>query len=93
MPSASSLLVTLDAVFGSLINTWDYENGLILLTSDHGNLEDLSTRRHTRNNVPLLVIGTPDLRRMFIHQLELARGVRKEHDLTDIAPAILQFIE
>ncbi len=92
MPSACSLLVTLDAVFGSLINTWDYENGLILLTSDHGNLEDLSTRRHTRNNVPLLVIGTPDLRRMFIHQLELARGLRSEPDLTDIAPAILHFI-
>ncbi len=92
MQSASSLLVTLDEVLGSLLNTWDYENGLILLTSDHGNLEDLSTRRHTRNNVPLLVIGTPDLRSMFIHQLELARGFRKEPDLTDIAPAILHFI-
>ena len=49
-----SLLETLDTVFGSLLSTWDYENGLILLTSDHGNLEDLSTRRHTRNDVPLL---------------------------------------
>jgi hypothetical protein len=92
MQSATSLLETLDEVLGSLVSTWDYENGLILLTSDHGNLEDLSTRRHTRNNVPLLVIGTPDLRSMFIHQLELARGLRKEPDLTDIAPAILQFI-
>lgn len=92
MPSARTLLETLDMVIGSLINTWDYENGLILLTSDHGNLEDLSTRRHTRNNVPLLVIGTPDLRTSFIHQLKLAQGLRKAPDLTDIAPAILHFI-
>lgn len=30
---------------------------LVLLTSDHGNLEDLSTRSHTRNPVPLLAWG------------------------------------
>ena len=30
---------------------------LVLLTSDHGNLEDLSTRRHTTNPVPLAVWG------------------------------------
>ncbi len=29
----------------------------LVLTSDHGNLEDKSTRSHTRNPVPLLVIG------------------------------------
>jgi 2,3-bisphosphoglycerate-independent phosphoglycerate mutase len=92
MPAACSLLEILDTVFGSLLGTWDYEHGLILLTSDHGNLEDLSTRRHTRNNVPLLVIGTPELRGSFIRQLDLARGLRKEPDLTDIAPAILHFI-
>jgi hypothetical protein len=92
MPSACSLLEILDTVLGSLIHSWDYENGLILLTSDHGNLEDLSTRRHTRNRVPLLIIGTPEQRASFINQLEQARGSRKEPDLTDIAPAILHFI-
>ncbi len=30
---------------------------MVLLTSDHGNLEDLTTRRHTRNPVPLLAWG------------------------------------
>jgi len=29
----------------------------VLLTSDHGNLEDATTRRHTTNPVPLLVWG------------------------------------
>ena len=30
---------------------------LVLLCSDHGNLEDASTRRHTTNPVPLLAWG------------------------------------
>jgi 2,3-bisphosphoglycerate-independent phosphoglycerate mutase len=92
MPLACALLETLDTVFGSLLRFWDYDSGLILLTSDHGNLEDLSTRRHTRNHVPLLVIGTPELRGSFTHHLELSQGLRKEPDLTDIAPAILRWI-
>jgi len=29
----------------------------VLLTSDHGNLEDATTRRHTTNPVPLIVWG------------------------------------
>jgi 2,3-bisphosphoglycerate-independent phosphoglycerate mutase len=30
---------------------------LIIITSDHGNMEDLSTRHHTENDVPTVVIG------------------------------------
>jgi bisphosphoglycerate-independent phosphoglycerate mutase (AlkP superfamily) len=92
MQSACSILQTLDEVLGSLINSWDGENGLILLTSDHGNLEDLSTRHHTRNDVPLLIIGLPELRELFVHRLNQARGSRPNFNLTDIAPAILKFI-
>ena len=33
------------------------ENTLVLVTSDHGNLEDITTRRHTLNPVPLLAWG------------------------------------
>ena len=33
------------------------KNTSIILTSDHGNMEDLSTGQHTRNPVPLLVMG------------------------------------
>jgi 2,3-bisphosphoglycerate-independent phosphoglycerate mutase len=92
MQSACSLLKSLDTVLGSLIASWDVENGLILLTSDHGNLEDLSTRHHTRNDVPLLIIGSPELREKFFHQLNLARASRQNFNLTDVAPAILNFI-
>ncbi len=33
------------------------EGTLTLLTSDHGNIEDLSTRSHTRNPIPLMTWG------------------------------------
>ncbi len=80
MAQACRLLESLDQVVSGLLNKWDDSQGLILVTSDHGNLEDLSTRRHTRNPVPALVIGAPELRQAFTRDLR---------DLTDVAPAIL----
>jgi 2,3-bisphosphoglycerate-independent phosphoglycerate mutase len=41
------VLERFDAVLGGLLNVWDEEAGLIVITSDHGNLEDLSHRHHT----------------------------------------------
>lgn len=81
MMVACSLLTVFDEVLGGLLAEWDDRQGLILITSDHGNLEDLSTRRHTRNPVPALLIGAPELRQAFAASL---------HDLTDVAPAILR---
>jgi hypothetical protein len=79
---AVNLLETFDQVLGSLLEHWDDSQGLILITSDHGNLEDISTRRHTDNPVPALVVGSPSLRRQFCEGLST---------LADITPAILQF--
>ena len=88
MGAAISILETLDGVLGGLLESWDHQeglaqDGLILITSDHGNLEDLSTRRHTHNPVPALLIGDLILRQRF------AAGLQ---DLTDITPAILDFL-
>jgi bisphosphoglycerate-independent phosphoglycerate mutase (AlkP superfamily) len=52
---------------------------LVVLASDHGNLEDLSTNRHTRNPVPALFWGAG--------AEEAAAGVST---IADIAPAILR---
>ena len=79
MSAALQLLQTFDQVLAGLLSTWDDAQGLILITSDHGNLEDLSTRRHTANPVPALIIGAPELRQRFAASLV---------DLTGIAPAI-----
>lgn len=56
------LLENFDNVLEGLLEQWDSENGLIVLTSDHGNLEDLSVRGHTCNPVPALIIGEARLR-------------------------------
>lgn len=81
-PAAVELLETFDSVLGGLLESWDDDQGLILLTSDHGNLEELSTRRHTANPVPALLVGAPELRARFSQRLST---------LADVAPAILQF--
>ncbi|HUF38534.1 MAG TPA: alkaline phosphatase family protein [Anaerolineales bacterium] len=83
MPQALEMLARFDRVLAGLLEAWDPGEGLILITSDHGNLEDLSTRRHTANPVPCLVIGEPERRREFTVGL---------HDLTGIAPAILRVL-
>jgi len=36
---------------------------VVLLTSDHGNCEDISVRQHTRNPVPLLILGNTGIRK------------------------------
>ncbi len=82
MPAACRLLSDFDWVIAALLEEWDFENGLIVITSDHGNLEDLSTRRHTLNDVPCLVIGEEGMRSQFVQDLR---------DLTGIAPAIRRF--
>jgi 2,3-bisphosphoglycerate-independent phosphoglycerate mutase len=56
MDKAVNLLESFDVVLKGLLASWDKE-GLILITSDHGNMEDLSTRRHTLADVPGIVIG------------------------------------
>lgn len=79
MNSAITLLETFDAVLSGILQTRESNQNLIVLTSDHGNLEDLSQRGHTRNPVPALLIGPAELRRRFVEDLE---------NLTHIVPAI-----
>ncbi len=78
MESAVRQLEIFDGVLAGLVSHWQNEDGLILLTSDHGNMEDVSTRKHTPNPVPLLLFGDKKLRAEFT-------GVKQ---LTEISPAI-----
>lgn len=84
MPAATALLEQFDIVFGALCDDWDMENDLILLTSDHGNLEDLSTRRHTANPVPLLLVGNPVARKSFSGMSSLAQVAGKISQLLSV---------
>lgn len=51
------LLRRLNRFVGSLILMLDREQDTLILTSDHGNIEDGTSTSHTRNPVPLLVWG------------------------------------
>jgi 2,3-bisphosphoglycerate-independent phosphoglycerate mutase len=53
----------------------------MLITSDHGNLEDLSTKRHTLNPVPLIAVGN------------LAPAFHGVSDLTEIVPSVSNFVK
>ena len=79
LEGARGLLERFDGVLGGLLEAWDDQAGLIVITSDHGNLEDLSHRHHTLNRVPTFVVGAA--RRAFARDLS---------DLTHFTPAILE---
>jgi hypothetical protein len=82
MPWALRQLETLDLMLSGLLRAAPGDL-LILVSSDHGNMEDLSTRRHTEAPVPALLIGERAARQAF------ASGL---HDLTGIAPAIERLV-
>ncbi len=65
------------AVLESLVGDLAVET-LVILTSDHGNLEDVSTRHHTTNPIPLMVWGRG--------AADFVAGVTQ---LDEVAPAIL----
>ncbi|RZM75080.1 alkaline phosphatase family protein [Leptolyngbya iicbica] len=56
-------------------------NVTLIISSDHGNVEDISTKRHTLNPVPLIAIGTQ------------AQHFYPVKDLTGIAAVILQSLK
>lgn len=67
-----------DRVLAGVVDTWDWEAGSIIITSDHGNIEDLGVRTHTLNAVPTVAVGQDH------EQLAAQIG-----SLPDIAPAVL----
>jgi len=87
-----------DGVLGGLIKNWNDDEGLILVTSDHGNMEDLSTRRHTDAKVPGLLIGSSKARAAFASGLPSRTGVppllaaRTVNDLTGIYSSTLKIV-
>jgi len=70
-------LELIDAALGGLLAAWDDARGLLIITSDHGNLEEKGHRQHTRNEVPTILVGR-----------DHAAHAAAIHDLTDIAPVV-----
>ncbi len=82
MSAAISTVEGLDTVIGGILAGWCDTDGLIVIISDHGNLEDKTTRRHTRNKVPVLLFGD-------CHS-SVASNI---NDLSDIAPALIAYLK
>ena len=72
-----SLIEQLDAFIAGVVSQIDKTHShSLLITSDHGNLEDKSTKGHTRNPVPLIVYG------------EDVRHIESLNSLQDVASLI-----
>jgi 2,3-bisphosphoglycerate-independent phosphoglycerate mutase len=81
LAQAVALLENFDRVLGGLVQAWAHRPDLVVLTSDHGNLENLAHRGHTLAAVPGLLIGPLPARREFARDLT---------DLTGFHAAILR---
>lgn len=57
VPEGVTFLERLDGVIEGILSVWQPDEGLVLLTSDHGNMEHIGDRHHTENDVPTLIIG------------------------------------
>lgn len=76
--AAQTMIPMLAKLIRSLLAKLDLDRTTVIMTSDHGNLEDLSVRNHTLNLVPTIVWGR--------HRASTAARIRS---LTDITPAIV----
>lgn len=76
------LIRDLDHFIGSLISHLDQILTTLIITSDHGNIEDLSSPGHTTNPVPLLIWGR-----------ERDRLADAIDNLAQVTPQILKWVD
>jgi len=79
--AASRVLRSLASFIRCMLAKLDLNGTTVVLTSDHGNIEDLSLRNHTLNPVPTIVWGE--------HREHLAARIQS---LTDITPGIIDVL-
>lgn len=75
----AAVLQSLDRFLGGVLDRLSGDT-LVLLSSDHGNVEDLNTRSHTRNPVPLVALGPG------------AAVFRDARSLTDVVPTLVRLV-
>ena len=87
LEAAVKAVETIDECVEKVVNTVEEKNGIIIMTADHGNAEQMIDYKtgephtaHTTNPVPLVLIGV--------------EGVKlKEGKLADLAPTMLELME
>ncbi len=79
MNAARLVLRNLARLIRHVLAEIDLRRTSVILTSDHGNIEDLSSRNHTLNAVPTIVWGA-----------DKERIAKRIETLADITPAIVE---
>jgi hypothetical protein len=74
---AKIIIDNLEEFFYGILSNMDVEKDTLIVTSDHGNMEDLSQKNHTENLVPTILYGK--------YADQYAENI---HSLTDIVPQI-----
>lgn len=81
MKLAVETIELLDAFLGALLKLLNPNEDILFITSDHGNIEDISIKTHTMNLVPTILFGKlPDKAKVEIKSL------------LDITPAVLEIL-
>ncbi len=57
LAQGAELVAVLDEFLGGVLDNLPLEQFVVMLTSDHGNVEDIRTKGHTLNPVPCLLMG------------------------------------
>jgi hypothetical protein len=78
---AVDIIQRFDSFLGGLLGVCDLCETLIIVTSDHGNVEDCSHGKHTTNPALTLLVGEPRLR--YADRIDC---------LTDFVPTIMDFL-
>lgn len=77
----AQILAEVDDLLCGVLDEIDLRDTLVITTSDHGNLEDLTTKSHTLNPVPTILIGAGR-----------AQVAARIASLTDITPALVEWL-
>ncbi len=76
-----AVLAELDEFWGGLLDELNPADTLLLITSDHGNIEDWTVKGHTLNPVPTILVGA--------RREEAAARI---HSLVDITPTVMHLL-
>ncbi len=80
---ASCIVKVLDSFISGLAERIKPNEEMLIVTSDHGNIEDVTGQNHTLNLVPLLMVGAPGLREHL---------AKKLNSLCDLLPAVKEVL-
>ena len=87
MAAAVAAVEAVDACIGAIATAIEHVGGVLLITADHGNVEQMQDdagqpyTAHTTGLVPFIAIGSG------------ARALREGGSLQDIAPTMLELLE